>query len=444
MFNNKFKFIVKEYTSIYYTDGRTFNRRVVGIGILDEETSITFPSPLTNYVRSSYSGKSQSLSSQRNAAYELTKFLNYLREQITNNDTDYKDLVTKGLFGLNLTHGSRYISFLSLQERDGKISGDYIYRIESYLIKFYTWLKENQIIHVNLNEGWNSPFYDLELGTIYPGRDEKISNKLVDFGDNRYDLVLRFIKIAQDVASDIALGICFQFFGGIRVGEVVNITKDAIDSPYYWNEKDLGNEKFIIKIRDRHEQLFSNKKNLQHEQVKCPRNQALLVNPVLSSVYKNHKELLNKMLKQGITTNNKALFISPKTGNPITGKAYKDRFQKIKKEFLKQLSEECKTEDYLFLTDKDWSTHIGRGVFTNFLLQIGATIPEIAIARGDKNINSALAYVEEKNALKLTTEAINNIRKAYENEILDAYLKCETIIGTEKIKQFKFGESLCL
>ena len=52
--------------------------------------------------------------------------------------------------------------------------------------------------------------------------------------------------------------------------------------------------------------------------------------------------------------------------------------------------------DYLFLTDKKWSTHIGRGIFTNFLLQVGATIPEIAIARGDKNLSSVMSYVEEK------------------------------------------------
>ena len=56
-----------------------------------------------------------------------------------------------------------------------------------------------------------------------------MSEKLVDFGENRYELVQRFIKITQDVAPDIALGICFQFFGGLRTGEVVNLTKEAIE-----------------------------------------------------------------------------------------------------------------------------------------------------------------------------------------------------------------------
>lgn len=55
----------------------------------------------------------------------------------------------------------------------------------------------------------------------------------MDFGENRYELVQRFIKIAQDVAPDITLGICFQFFGGLRTGEVVNLTKEAIESPYF-------------------------------------------------------------------------------------------------------------------------------------------------------------------------------------------------------------------
>ena len=117
----------------------------------------------------------------------------------------------------------------------------------------------------------------------------------MDFGENRYELVQRFIKIAQDVAPDIALGICFQFFGGLRTGEVVNLTKDAIESPYFWDDTNLGESKFILKIRERHLELFKDKTNLQHEGVKRPRNQALLTNPLLSQIYKEHKQHLERL-----------------------------------------------------------------------------------------------------------------------------------------------------
>jgi len=251
----------------------------------------------------------------------------------------------------------------------------------------------------------------------HPGRDDRISDKLVDFGENRYFLVQKFITVSQDVAPDVTLGICFQFFGGLRAGEVVNLTKSSIEAPYYWSQTDFGVDKFILKIRNRTKSLFSGKENLQHEQVKVPRNQSLLLNTTLSKVYKEHKALLLRMENRMGIKNNDALFISKRTGEPISGKSYKEKFQKVKDEFLRQLSNEGKIEDYLFLTDKRWSTHICRGVFTNFLLQVNATVTEVAIARGDKNINSVMAYVEEKNAINITKDAINNIRTAYEDKL---------------------------
>ena len=86
--------------------------------------------------------------------------------------------------------------------------------------------------------------------------------------------------------------------GGLRTGEVVNLTKEAIESPYFWDNTNLGENKFILKIRERHKKLFQNKTNLQHEGVKRPRNQALLTNPLLSQVYKEHKQYLERLNNQ--------------------------------------------------------------------------------------------------------------------------------------------------
>ncbi|WP_017380195.1 hypothetical protein [Paenisporosarcina sp. TG-14] len=413
MFENNYTFVVKEYNAIHILNGELIEERVIGIGIKNLLSNNIYPSPLTNYIRSKYKRKTKSLSSQRNAAYELIKFLNYSRKQIENENEDFISLSERGLFSLKLKHGSSYITSLSLKARAGDLTADYVYRVESYLINFYQWLSENSILSesVVFNEG--SPFNRLDLETFYPGRDDKISDKLVDFGENRYELVRKFIAVAQDVAPEIALGICFQFFGGLRAGEVVNLTKAAIESPYYWNNNDLGEEKFILQIRNRTKILFSGKQNLQHEQVKVARNQSLLINPDLSKVYKEHKALLVRMDNRSLLKNNDALFVSKRTGEPISGKSYKEKFHKIKDEFLRQLSEEGRTQEFLFLTNKRWSTHIGRGVFTNFLLQVNANVTEVAIARGDKNINSVMAYVEETNAINITKDAINNIRTAY-------------------------------
>src|SRR5699024_4413291 len=115
----------------------------------------------------------------------------------------------------------------------------------------------------------SNPFDDIELGTVIVGRDERVPTALVDFGSNRYPLTLKFINIARLIALEIALGICYQFFGGLRRAEVINLTKHSV--------KKTG-KNTILEIRDNQDILFSHIKNTSHLQVKKPRDQALLAN----------------------------------------------------------------------------------------------------------------------------------------------------------------------
>ena len=131
------RFVVREYPLPHYYTGKVFEEKVIGIGVLDLETNIILPSPLTNYIRSNFTGKSGSLNSQRNGASELTKFLNYIIEQINHNNPDFIELKNTGLFGLNLLHGSEYITYNSIRSKNGEISSGYVYRLEYYLKKFY-------------------------------------------------------------------------------------------------------------------------------------------------------------------------------------------------------------------------------------------------------------------------------------------------------------------
>lgn len=74
---------------------------------------------------------------------------------------------------------------------------------------------------------YGSLFREPELGTRFPSRDtskRKVA-KLKDFGEDRKQLTTHFIRTAMDVAEDIALGLCFQFYGGLRRGEVVNVSR---------------------------------------------------------------------------------------------------------------------------------------------------------------------------------------------------------------------------
>ena len=363
---------------------------------------------MSTYIRQNYRGKSGSVNSQKNAAYELTKFLNFIVKKTQESDPDYTSLTKEGLNGLQLLHGAEYITYYTeLIENDITRSPNYVYTIEKYLINFYNWLKNNYIIDFESIYD-TSPFNDFELGTKYPRRDERININLSDFGENRVALAIQFIEFSQKIAPEISLGICFQIFGGLRIGEVVNLSKDSISKPYYWSN-DNGKNQFILEVRDRQELLFSHKKNLSHEQVKRPRNQAVMTSKLLSEIYTSHKKYLNKI--ENKVNVKEALFISPNSLQPISGKNYNEKFQKVKEIFLQTLSLNEQVEDYLFLTSKPWSTHICRGIFTNILLSTSMQIEEVAIARGDKNINTIIKYVEELNSIKKVTNALEILSK---------------------------------
>lgn len=414
-------YVVREYSILEKIGGYESQVQTIGIGMRNPITNNIFPSPISNFIKTMYRNKGKSLSSQRNCAYAVTRFLNYTNSQIKQQNSDFIHLENEGICGLGLIHGSQYISSLSLRARAGDLSPDYVNGQMKYIIKFYYWLKLQKIMDEDFETNYKSikrgqyeriveinPFDDLELGTIFPGKDERVKSMLSDFGANRYKLTIKLINIARNIAPDIALGICFQFFGGLRRSEVVNLTRQNI--------KDRGNG-LILEIRDNQKLLFPNIKNTSHIQVKNPRNQSLLINDLTLKIYKEHSERLENMKRKKIYNNPHYLFVSERTGLPITGKQYHSKFMKVKNALLKSLSEEENINDYLLLAENSWSTHIGRGVFTNFLLDLGLNPTQIAIARGDKNINSALAYVDEKTAIENMKVAINHIREAYENRV---------------------------
>jgi integrase len=421
------KYVVSEYSTFDENDNPYPSK--IGIGVRSPQTDNIIPSPLTNFIKTLYSNKGKSISSQRNAAYAITRFLNYIDLQINRQNRNFQFLKNEGLSGLGLIHGSKYISSLSLRVRAGKLSPSYVFTEMYYIIYFFIWLKEQRIIdedfevsYKNIKRGYkdytiiSNPFDDIELGTILPGKDERVLSMISDFGSNRYKLTRKFINIARNIEPEIVLGICFQFFGGLRRSEVVNLTKQSVKDNY---------NSMILHIRDNQNILFPNLKNTSHIQVKNPRNQSLLYDDLTVKIYEEHLEKLSLLEKEGTIKNNYGLFISKRTGLPITGKQYYSKFMNVKKALLKKLSNEENVKDYLLLTENAWSTHIGRGVFTNFLLDLGLSPTQVAIARGDKNINSALAYVDEKTAIENMKFAINHIREAYNDQnayVDEAYL----------------------
>ncbi|MFB2348471.1 hypothetical protein [Priestia megaterium] len=428
------RYVVREYNLPQLNDENESYFPAIGIGVRDSTTNIILPSPLSNFIKTNYRNKGKSLSSQRNSAYAVTRFLNYVDDNVKSGNEEFKSLRIEGLSGLSLIHGSKYISSLSMRSRKQQLNSKYINNQIHYLIDFYFWLKKQTIIkddfelsYKNINRGDYSysvpsnPFDDIELGTIFPRQSEHTGKALSDFGRNRYHLTVKLINTARMIEPEIALGVCFQFFGGLRRSEVINLTVNSIKH----QDKTL-----ILEVRDNQELLFNDVKNSAHLQVKNPRNQLLLINDLMNEIYQSHLQNINYLVKENKINNKHALFISKRSGNPLTGKQYYSKFMKVKKALLSQLSQEESIQDYLLLSENCWSTHIGRGVFTNFLLDIGLNVTQVAIARGDKNINSSLAYVDERTAIATMGIAINSIREAYQETN-------KTLIQKEHIEYWK-------
>jgi integrase len=409
----KYKFVSREVKVNEIIKGEMRNLRVIIIGVLDKDSNIIYPHPLTNFIKSMYEYQGKSINSQIVPAQVVCKFLNFIIDKIKAEDVEFLSLIEEGINGLKRLHASRYITTLSLEGKAYRTVSHH----EKYLNKFYIYLKEMNIIDEEFeyqlskekgNKIPNSIFRHPSLSTRYPSKQtsEVRAAKLKDFGKDSASLTAHFINIARNVAPEISLGLCFQFYGGLRRGEVVNVTRSDLIINY--------RESMEVQIKDNRRILFprltntnfENPKRLNYLDINLAK-QTILDNDLVWDVYDEHLKTLDILIKKGKCTVNSALFID-KDGKPMSGKVYERRFKKVKKAFLDSLVE---YDNFSILDGTIWNTHIGRGVFTNLLINMGLTVTQLAIARGDRNINSALKYIDETFTNIQIQEAINEFKK---------------------------------
>lgn len=391
-------------------------RTVVTIAVEDIKTGLVVPHPITHFIKEKYEFKGKSLSSQLNPARQIVKFFNFINEQIILENPDFLPLQEKGIKGLTLIHGARYITYCTERKcQYGYVRG----HIERYLIHFYDYLLKMKLLAEDIeldtyitrsgNEAIISPFLDPRLNTQYPPTVGLIQNKLKDFGDDpkkRNQLVYEFLEEARRVCPEIAFGIGLQIFGGLRRGEVVNLTAGSVSTDF------LRGSNFIAVLDNQH-RLFTHLKDTTKEQVKRPRLQPVLPSDYLREMYDSHMKLNAKVKKK----NPHAFFVDRK-GNTISGGTYERKFAKVKRAYLDRLIEASgRYSDWRMLDGAIWGTHIGRGLFTNFLYGKGLDDRQMAIVRGDKSTESAKSYIDYRNAISSFQDAMEVFST---DEILDA------------------------
>lgn len=343
--------------------------------------------PLTQFIFSRWKGKAYN--TQRVHAKNVTIFLNYL---LTENWQKYK---LASLADLNLEHGSDFLNHLT---RTGKARST-VKAAERTLTEFYVYLSDNKIIGIPRDyyeikpqfyyrnkSSISSPF----KGVIYPSREmDSIAHMIPE------EYILPFLEMAVKVSHPIALGVYMQCFGGIRIGGLVNISRSNITSIGVNGEYGL-----IVTIKKQHlrnDVLDSSGANY----VKKERKQLIFpVKDWLPVLYSDHIRSYTP------TDGSDSLFVN-RDGKAMTGRSYRQYFTKLKGEFLKSLRESDDPKDKMWgikLESLKWSTHIGRGIFTNLLSESAQNPYDIAIPRGDSTLAAALVYQGNTKRMKENLE----------------------------------------
>lgn len=406
-FIEKYKFIVRSIKGQYAVDktGNPITKRYAIIKIKNLKTNSETIHPITDFIISKW--KNLSFNTMKSAAHTITMFLNFLLD-------NKKTLEIKSIIELNFEHGTAFLNELSynmtpkktVKKHERILAVFFDYLIESnFLDKKELEVKRVSVINgFYLNNNIISPF----KGVIYHSTKDDNSNKVLHQLPDEY--ILRFLETAYLMNSPIALGIYMQFLGGLRSGECCNLRLK--DCRLLGDEGEYG---FLLNLSADRELRNDINSTDASNYIKRKRWQFVYGFKNWSVLfYQRHFLKSNLNHAEG----NKPLFIN-RDGLAMTGSSYYYHFNNIKHEFLKNLRQSTNSKDRLnaiTLENCKWSTHIGRGIFSNLLAEEADNVYDVSFPRGDNNFESVKPYLA--NSRKMKEKIENKLSEMYSNELL--------------------------
>lgn len=387
--NKHYKFVVRKATVTKRQD----IEELATIALLDIRNGFCLPHPITDFIKSVYAD-GNNYNTQKAPAEEIKRFLNWLLIE------NYEIYQLYNLEELGFHHGVDYLNHL---KNVRKLQRATVKTANRYLTAFYDFLHKRKILpeHMNLKSIDDrsgkriliSPF--LEHGATLPPKRLK-EDKIVEFPDQR--LITYFLEVAEQVAPDIAFGIYLQMFGGLRKGEVVNLTLSSLRPQGPFARQGLT---VVIQYRP---ELFIHLKDTSKMQVKNERVQPIQIVDYLPRLYEKATLRLQEFHE---TNPHYALFVD-NDGKPMSGAVYENRFSKVKKHFFKELAK-INSPHLAYLKSVSWETHIGRGIYTNLMAPIVSSAHELAVLRGDKSLESALSYMSKLRIKKEVQQGLEDM-----------------------------------
>lgn len=354
---------------------------------ISSEQIIEIPSVFNKFTYNLY--KKSPISIPKNINTTICQFLNFVREKsILGDDDEFVKLRKTKINGLTFYHLKEFLTYC-IDICDNSYST--IKQKEKRLFDFYKLLHSSDLItvkwtyhigtdkHGNRKRVYQNPLDLVEYHIDYPSKN-KSYDKIVDLSDEDIDLLL---ETCENYVEDILFAIALCMFGGLRKGEVVNLTVN--DLRLFDDENVMG-----VNIQYRPE-LFEDRllsdSGVKRKRIQCVFND----NGQLYYYYRKHMKYREKILKQN-NTKSEALFID-KNGKALTGSNYIHRFARLKKIFLEKKQTDGYTE-FLRLSDNKWGSHICRGIFTNLCIRRGyaLSIEHLMALRGDTSTTSSIPY----------------------------------------------------
>ncbi len=348
-------------------------RQLVSIDIRIKDAGISIPTPFTAFLLEYQSRKASTVSM---IASLIVRFLNYLFFEM--------ESPLASIAELTFQNGIDFLSALPCQ-KGGKL------QYAEYLTKFYYFCRDKGMAEIKDFRENSHSRYKTYTENIFKGRyktEPKTKVDAIHEIDTAY--LPMFFDTARDIAPDIYLGVLFQFAGGLRASEVVSVEYGSIRVI-----KENGRMLLSLKLGD---------KDLRPDLssafiAKAKRNRAQIVIPIFGNKL---EEAYEAHMKQYRKDNVSAVFID-KNGNPMTENTYWKRFSRVRREFIRRLYNcpDMETQMYaLFLESYKWSTHIGRGTYSNITARSVNNLGELAVMRGDSSLSSSLPYLNDNRAVE--------------------------------------------
>jgi len=373
---------------IFHKNGEIEKRHLAVIGLKKIKLDVHVIHPISQFIMDNW--KNKQFNTQRKHANNVVQFLNYLVDH-------RRSLSISSMKELTINMGTDYLNHLALKG----VKASTVKDAERTLTIFYFWLMKIDVIPLvpervlEKKETHLGTYFESPFQPIYPTKKPKEIEHTLPI-----NYIPMLLEVAIAVAKPIALGLYFQLFGGLRVSEIVNLKRTQV-------ARRMQEGDFILQLQN---QNFRTDLK-EHASVKKVRTQRVLeINDWGHSLFRDHIQLYKPL------DGNNALFVN-RDGNALSQRSYRQYFQKVKDHFIALLENHGDNDQKLLakhLKYMKWSTHIGRGTFTNMVAEDAENPYEIAHLRGDSNINSSLTYmVSTERIQRKIEEKFSNMHEVY-------------------------------